>query len=293
MSTPQPKSHLEAETLAALELPLDERIAYARRDFWIGYDRAEDVIRYLEDMLAYPKSLRMPGVLIVADSGNGKSRILERFTSLHPPEILSTGDPAVSILKIMMPSEPSESRFWSALLLAMKVPHRDTDPVQSKESLAYDMLSYCGVKALALDELHNVLNGSARAQKHFLAVLKNLTNQLKLPIIAAGTRDALRALHIDKQLASRFESKGIRRWEPNQKFQQLLQSFELLLPLQKPSQLSTPALARKVFQLGDGTIGSFSATLKDACVAAIRNGSERITSSLLDEIEALRKADEL
>lgn len=61
----------------------------------------------------------------------------------------------------------------------------------------------------------------------------------------------------------------------------LLQSFELLLPLKKPSNLTQESLAIKILALTEGTIGEISILLKKAAITAIESGKEHITSSIL------------
>jgi hypothetical protein len=62
----------------------------------------------------------------------------------------------------------------------------------------------------------------------------------------------------------------------------LLASFEVALPLERPSRLAEVKLARKILDLSEGTIGEISALLTCAALAAIERGTERITSSVLD-----------
>ena len=62
--------HLEPETAAMLELPTDERVMLCKTDRWVGYTRATQIMNRLDQLLVYPKSLRMPSVLIVGRSGN-------------------------------------------------------------------------------------------------------------------------------------------------------------------------------------------------------------------------------
>jgi len=62
----------------------------------------------------------------------------------------------------------------------------------------------------------------------------------------------------------------------------LLASFEKLLPLEHSSALRDPAMAMKVLSLSEGTIGEISALLCRAAIAAIENGTERITIASLE-----------
>lgn len=288
MNTP---AHLDAKVAEVLTWSTDDRVEFAQRDQWIGYTRAHQVLNALDDLLAYPRTLRMPNALLVGESGNGKSTIIEQFRSVHPVIVQESGDPIASVIVMNMPSEPNESRFWTELLLSLKIAHRDSDPVQRKENQAVSVLTYVKARMLIVDEIHNLLYGNARQQRHFLAVLKNLSNKLQLPIVGVGTRDAILALHSDPQLSSRFEPMGLPRWQLDAEFLRLLASFEVLLPLAKPSNLATREIAIKLHSMCGGTIGGLSRILKRATVVAIRSGAEQIDVKLLGDLDWVKLAD--
>lgn len=283
--------HLDPSVVEVMSLPVEDRIAFAQQDRWIGYTKAQDALRSLSDLLAHPRTLRMPNLLLVGDSGNGKTTIIDKFCELHPVTPQPGGEPLAPVLTMGMPSEPSEARFWTELLLALKIPHRDSDPVQRKKNQAHSVLTYVQCRMLVIDEIHNVLYGSARQQRQFLGVIKNLSNDLKLPIVAVGIRDAIRVLHTDTQLSSRFEAFGLPRWQLDSEFLRLLASFERLLPLAQPSGLANRELAIKLHSMSGGTIGELSRILKRATVQAIRDRSEQVTVKSLDQIEWVKLSD--
>lgn len=57
--------HLDPEVSRALLLPRAERIAFAQADRWVGYTRASQILAQLDQLVIYPKTLRMPNVLVV------------------------------------------------------------------------------------------------------------------------------------------------------------------------------------------------------------------------------------
>ena len=59
-------SHLLQKTAEYLARTDQERIAYIRSPRWIGYPRAQKVLKQLETLLSYPASHRMPNLLISA-----------------------------------------------------------------------------------------------------------------------------------------------------------------------------------------------------------------------------------
>ena len=73
-----------------------------------------------------------------------------------------------------------------------------------------------------VDEVHNLLAGSAHEQRASLNLLKFLSNQLRCAIVVLGSRDALAAIQSDAQIASRFPGFELARWQENEDFRRFL-----------------------------------------------------------------------
>ncbi len=54
---------------------------HIRADRWIGYPRAVEGLNRLEALFAWPNKQRMPNLLLVGPTNNGKSMIIEKFRS--------------------------------------------------------------------------------------------------------------------------------------------------------------------------------------------------------------------
>ena len=193
----------------------ESRIRRIRSDRWISYPRAERALAECEELLNFPKRIRMPNLLVVGPTNNGKSAIIERFRRTHPPiEPSKTldGIAHVPVLKVQMPAGPDERRFFGAILDALGFPGMPSDSVTKRQDSAVRMLHAAGVTCLAIDEVHNLLSGSALQQRRILNLLRWLGNELQIPLIAVGTAEALHAIHSDDQLANRFEPLGLPPW---------------------------------------------------------------------------------
>lgn len=281
-------AHLSPEAQRALGLPLPEREAFTQAEHWIGYTQARRALDMLDDLMNHPPTSRMPNLLLVGHSGNGKSTVVKRFREQNAIMAGPEGEAVIPVAVMEMPTQPDESRFWTELLLALAIAHRDTDPVQRKKNQALSILRYVNCRMLVIDEVHNVLSGHLRQQRHFLTVLKNLSNELKLPIAAVGTREAIRTLHTDTQLSSRFEVLGLPRWQLDQEFRRLLASVERHLPLPEPSNLAEREMAIKLHGMCGQTIGGLTRLLKRAALHAMRQGKGRIDLRTLEEINWVR-----
>lgn len=285
-------SHLNESTLKLLELSDMERIERIRAPRWIGYPQAKAILAKLEDLLTYPKSHRMPNMLVVGDTNNGKTMLVQRFCSQHPADDNPAGDDIrVPVLFVQAPPIPDEGRFYNAILELLFAPYKPNDRVDKKQFQVIKLLKYVGLRMLVIDEIHHVLAGNLNRQRVFLNVLKYLGNELQVPIVAVGTRDAFRALQTDPQLANRFEPALLPRWEFDTDFLRLLASFERMLPLREPSMLHDTSMATKLFSMCEGYIGELSRLLTSAAVHAVEMRREKIDERVLSEIGWVSPSD--
>jgi hypothetical protein len=278
--------HLSERAREALKLPVEERINRIRKARWIMYTRAEEILEQLEDLLTHPKTHRMPNLLIYGDTNNGKTMIVNRFNSKHAAYDNPDGEGAVvPVLLIQCPPVPDEGRFYNAILEAIYSPYKASDRPDKKQFQTIKMLRRINLMMLILDELHNLIAGNLNKQRHFLNTIKYLGNELQIPIVGVGTKDALVALRTAPELANRFEPAELPRWQMNEEYLRLLSSFERMLPLKKASDLIQDEIAVKLLSMSEGLIGELSAILIKAAVKAVKSGQEQITVKLLDSIK--------
>ena len=278
--------HLLPKAAAYLDRPDGERIAYIRSPRWIGYPRAQEITAQLESLLTHPKSHRMPNLLIVGDTNNGKTMLVQRFCNRHKPDDNLDGEAAVvPVLYVQAPPTPDEGRFYNAILELLFAPYKPGDRADRKQFQAIKLLRAVGLKLLVIDEIHHILSGTMTKQKAFLNVIKYLGNELEVPIVGVGTRDAFRAIQTDLQLSNRFDHALLPRWSNDDEFLRLLATFERAIPLRQPSNLIEGTLADKIYSMSEGYLGEISRLLVSAAVKAIETKQEHIDKKMLDRID--------
>jgi len=279
-------SHLHASIRPLAEENNESRIRRIRTDRWITYGRAEAALAAMDDLLNFPKRTRMPNLLLVGPTNNGKTMIVEKFRRSHPPvdaRATAEGAANVPVLKVQMPAGPDEPRFFAAILNELGFPHRYVDRLSKRQDAAVRMLRETGVRTLVIDEVHNLLSGSRVQQRRLLNLLRWLGNELQIPLVAVGTAEALHAVQSDDQLANRFEPMGLPPWRHGEEYRQLLSTLEAVLPLRRPSQLAEPILAEKILSAAEGILGEVVSIVTRAAVRAVMTGAEAITAKLIDE----------
>ncbi|SPW86977.1 transposition protein [Escherichia coli] len=273
-------SHLLPAAQGLARLPADERIQRLRADRWIGYPRAVEALNRLEALYAWPNKQRMPNLLLVGPTNNGKSMIVEKFRRTHPAS--SDADQEhIPVLVVQMPSEPSVIRFYVALLAAMGAPLRPRPRLPEMEQLALALLRKVGVRMLVIDELHNVLAGNSVNPPGIPQPAALPRQRTAHPVGWVGTRDAYLAIRSDDQLENRFEPMMLPVWEANDDCCSLLASFAASLPLRRPSPIATLDMARYLLTRSEGTIGELAHLLMAAAIVAVESGEEAINHRTL------------
>lgn len=279
-------SHLSKNAAAYLERSDAERIKYIRSPRWIGYDAATDILDRLENLLTHPESHRMPNLLVIGDTNNGKTKLVKRFCAKHPADDNKGGEAVkVPVLYVQAPPVPDEGRFYNAILELLFAPYKPADRVDRKQFQAIKLMRAVGLRMLVIDEIHHILAGNLTRQKMFLNVIKFLGNELEIPIVGVGIRDAFRAIQTDPQLSNRFKPIVLPKWRNDDDFIRLLMTFERMIPLRHPSQLDEQALADRIYAMSEGLIGEVSDLLVEAAVLAVKTGREVIDRKVLESIE--------
>ena len=285
--------------MLALELSDEERIKLIRSERWIRYTKAKDILDKLNELLAYPKRHRMPNLLIVGDTNNGKTMIASRFQQLHPVDENVDGDAIIfPVMLVQAPPEPDEGRFYDKILRKLSAPFKEKDPPNKKLFQVLTISERIKLKMLIIDEIQDIIAGSLRNQHKLRNAIKQLGNELQIPIVGVGTQEAFNAIQTDPQLANRFVPVFLPRWEigdgvkpEKNPYLQLLASFEYTLPLKRPSNLTESRVALKLLNMSEGLIGELSSVLTEAAVQAIRMKKERIDMKVLGDINFIPPAD--
>jgi hypothetical protein len=284
--------HLAVAVAVVADLDDEARIAYIRRDRFVPHKRAEEVLTDLEMLYRMEDAVRPQGRLMVGRSLMGKSTIFDEFLRNHRASDNPEGDAAiVPVLLVQYPEAASEGIYPEILAkLNARLPANALPRAQRKA--AVDLLRSIDLRVLLIDELHNVLEGSANAQRKGLNSIKYLMNELRRPVVCAGTVEVLNAIKSDPQMHSRLKRLPLARFSDNADFQELLAGFELLLPLRKASGLDDEMLSTQIFQITMGIVGEVADLLNNAAIYAIEEGVECITEAVIKAVTGQRPTDE-
>ncbi|MBL8524813.1 MAG: TniB family NTP-binding protein, partial [Betaproteobacteria bacterium] len=184
MAAAESATHLSDDARALLGKSDDARMQAIRQGTWLPYKRSKEVLARMEELLAYPRITRMPNMLLVAPSFNGKTSILERFVDKHPPDLDPTGEVTICpVVMVESPPKPDIGDFYTRILDALMAPYKPTASVSEKYSQVKWLFRQMEVRMLIIDEIHHLISGSTTRQQEYRNALKSLGNETKITMV--------------------------------------------------------------------------------------------------------------
>lgn len=276
-------AHLAEAYRAQALWPDDERIAWIRKDRWIGFPKAEKVRSMLAELLAHPPRTRMPCLLVFGQTGMGKSHIVERFADENPRTFDDrTGLATVPVVAVQLPPEPTEGEFYDEILAALGAGFAGGSDIGRVRQLTRRLMGQVGARMLLLDEINHMLACTPRQQRIFLNTIRYFANDLRIPLVCTGNHEARAALLTDAALADRFDAIELVRWRDDEAFRLLLVTLAAILPLRNPSPLAEDLFRARLLELTDGNTGRIFRLVENLAVRAIRRSAETIGPEDLD-----------
>lgn len=277
-------THIHDKFLHLMTSSNEERIAFLDEPRWVGYNIAKEITDNLVSLMNKPKRPRMFNLLLIGDSNNGKTTLIRHFYDLYGQSYVdSQSDGVRPIILAEAPPSANEKELYISLLERFYVPYKPTDSIVMLRYQTIHLFKEYKVKMLIIDEFHSLLVGTPRLQRQVMNAIKMLCNELQIPIVGVGTRDAVRVLHTDPQHASRFDVAELPIWKLNSEFQQLLFHFQSVLPLKECSNLHDPILATKIHTISGGNLGNIHRLLTVCATDAITSGTEKITLDIIEK----------
>lgn len=267
-----------------LSLEDEDRIDQMKRNTWIGYDRAISIRDQMQALLRHPRTHRMPNLALIGETNNGKTMLLHNFCRHNnPPEDPNAEKTVLSVLLIGTPPSPDEGRLYYAMLDRLCAAGSVREPEDSKLRRLKIILQHLETKMIMLDDFYNIGAGTPVRRKKFLNALRNLSNDLKLPIVVSGTPETLNVISVDPSIANRFKPVFLPKWHEGQmhEFARFVKSVEATLLLKKPCDLMNESALKRLLIFGEGLLGEIVGILKLLAESAVRSGKESIDADML------------
>lgn len=258
------------------------RSNHFKRKEWISYTFADTCLANLSLICKGDPTHRPECRLILSPAGNGKSMILNKLYSMVPKLEGSAHAQHIPVIKINAPPQPNLSALCNLLLTQTGAPILKGEPAVQCLVRTCDLLQSVGLRVLIIDEIQDILSGKTEHYRTMRKSLRYISNQVKVSIIAAGTKEARTPINEDPTLRSRFQPLILPRWGNNAAFRDLLSKFQKQLPLRNESNLLEPSVQERIFKASEGRIGEVFNLLSHALEVAIKSEMERIDHDVLD-----------
>ena len=257
MDTKDPFPHLDSTVRSVIHEEHSNRLHWFEgQRIWIPYPSAMDALAEIDRLISRPRNDRMRGLLVRAESNNGKSRLAKECVARFPIDENPDGDHVIiPVLLIDMMPRPDENAILDSILEKMKQPFRHKDPITAKRSQVIKVLRTCGLRALLIDEIQCLLGARQEMRRVTMDALRYIANQVPVPLIAFSTPRGASALASSDEMINRLHPVSLPVWKLDSDFRSLLASFESLLPLRQASGLTKRSLASLIFAKSEGLIG--------------------------------------
>jgi hypothetical protein len=166
------------------------------------------------------------------------------------------------------------------------VPYSSYWRVDALERFALASLALARTQVLIIEEVQQMLAGSAREQRSSFNLIKSITNDLQISIVAVGTGEARHAIEADPQIRRHFDAFFLPRWTECKDFRDFICAFGKLYPLRKPSKLGERGIIQKVLNASEGITGPVTRVLALAAIEAIRSSGEFINEAGIEAAAA-------
>lgn len=262
----------------------ESRIDQMKGNTWIGYDRVLSIRAQMDALLRHPRTHRMPNLALIGETNNGKTMLLRNFAKHHNPQPDPNAEKTIlPVLLVETPPSPDEGRLYYAMLDRLCAAGSAREPEDSKLRRIKIILQHLETKMIVLDDFFNIGAGTPTRRRKFLNALRNLSNDLQMPIVVSGTPETLNALSVDPSIANRFKPVFLPRWKESNmaEFARFVMSVEKTLLLKKPCDLINETALKRLLIFGEGLLGEIVAILKLLAESAIRSGKESIEVDML------------
>jgi len=247
---------------------------------WVDYREAQKVRMRLRFLLRYKNTIRPPCMLILGDTNNGKTSLIRNFAyrAAQISEIRPNKE-CVPIVYVQAPPAPDLGALYEELLREVNAVHSPSWRPDRKRVLISDLFPELGVRMIVVDEVNNLLQAKPDQIRLFFNGLKNLTNDLGIPIVAVGTPDVEPAFQTNQQIGNRFKPCRLPRWDAGKDYASFVRRVLKRDGFEAADDLITVAFVNRIHALTEGLTGETTELLQKAMIATHEAGRKRVEAA--------------
>lgn len=227
------------------------------------------------------------GLLLVAQTGSGKTTVLQYYESRFP-RIETTRGTRIPVLRVDTPESPTVKTLAEAILFAMGDPAAAKGTASEKTNRIIHFFKECGVELLLIDEFQHFFDGHRTTEsKRVSDWLKNLINKVGIPVILAGLPRSIAVVNANPQLRRRLGAPhylqpfGFDNQDEQLEFRGVLNGIQTRLPV-PCIDLSEANMARRFYFASHGLLDYVVKIIDDAVSRACPDSGEPLTQQAFE-----------
>lgn len=263
-------------------------ITRAIRRCFARFPHVESTLAHLKRLFDYSCDGEEPEhLLVIGESGVGKSTLLQHFANLHP-RIEHEEFTEVPVLYAKVPAQCTIKKLARCMLQVLGSPFWDKGDEGALTYQLVTLIKNCRVRMVILDEVNHLVERGGEKTHHNIADwIKTLSEDTNVSYVLAGIPRSERLLQKNDQLRGRFrEVISIERFSfknDNSKklVQRALLAFETLLKDLPRISLSDAVMAQRIVYATDGRLRDIRRLLVRAVELAFVKTSPELTKTEL------------
>lgn len=263
--------HLEEAARACALLPNAARIELIRKGMVIEHHALMRALDHADWLITTPEDHGSHGMLLMGDAGSGKTTFGELVQAIY------ARDDDRKVVLIDASGARTMREVYGRVLQSLDGPVSRTMHTPDREMAVIRILRLLKVRALVVDEIQSVAEGTPRDQRRVLDGLKYLMNVAKVPLICLGAPESERSLVTDRHLAQRLKVFKLEPWRVDNDFLDFLRAVQAQLPLRKSSHLCDERVLEFLIKTSSGGLRRIMSIITSAAVKAVLSGEERMT----------------
>lgn len=229
-------------------------------------------------------------LLVMGESGTGKSTLARLFAERYPKEVLPERD-VLPVLKVDVPAAATIAGTVEAVLACLGDPMPERGTVSVKTARAVRIARGCGVEMLLFDEAQHIHDRGRVYSQYFVGDwLKSFMDALALPVTLLGLPRTEALLQVNEQLRRRFTHRLSLAFHQNRADSNTDDSLALFHGLAqnmkvpfRPSPYSWNELSERLYYATDGRISYVKQLLIAAYRQALILETQEITPQDLED----------